>query len=130
MPSGCLCFTAGTAVCYTRSQVVRPRQANVVRSILDNGSVSTASAAAARWIRDKGVPVSSVVSEQPMPQSQVVDLSTVTPAELEGLWHHEEQWWREHLLWDISHPLEALRRVIGRRGVLGKAVRVGTQTVG
>jgi ribosomal protein S18 acetylase RimI-like enzyme len=74
--------------------------------------------------------VSSVVSEQPMPQSQVVDLSTVTPAELEGLWHHEEQWWREHLLWDISHPLEALRRVIGRRAVLGKAVRVGTQTVG
>ena len=65
-----------------------------------------------------------------MPKSQVVDLCTVTPAELEGLWHHEEQWWREHLLWDISHPLEVLRRVIGRRGVPGKAVRVGTQTVG
>jgi ribosomal protein S18 acetylase RimI-like enzyme len=65
-----------------------------------------------------------------MPMSQVVDLCTVTPAELEGLWHHEEQWWREYLLWDISHPLEVLRRVIGRRGVPGKAVRVGTQTVG
>jgi len=65
-----------------------------------------------------------------MPRFQVVDLCTVTPAELERLWHHEAQWWREHLLWDISHPLEALRRVIGRRGVPGKAVRVGTQTVG
>jgi ribosomal protein S18 acetylase RimI-like enzyme len=65
-----------------------------------------------------------------MPRFQVVDLCTVTPAELEGLWYHEEQWWRERLLWDISHPLEALRRVIGRRGVPGKAVRVGTQTVG
>jgi len=65
-----------------------------------------------------------------MSRFQVVDLCTVTPAELEGLWHHEAQWWREHLLWDISHPLEALRRVIGRRGVPGKAVRVGTQAVG
>ena len=74
--------------------------------------------------------MSSVVSEYPIPKSQVVDLCTVTPAELEDLWHHEAQWWREHLLWDISHPLEVLRRVIGRRGVPGKAVRVGTQTVG
>jgi ribosomal protein S18 acetylase RimI-like enzyme len=65
-----------------------------------------------------------------MPRFQVVDLCTVTPADLEGLWHHEAQWWREHLLWDISGPLEVLRRVIGRRGVLGQAVRVGTQTVG
>jgi ribosomal protein S18 acetylase RimI-like enzyme len=65
-----------------------------------------------------------------MPRFQVVDLCTITPAELEDLWYHEEQWWRERLLWDISHPLEVLRRVIGRRGVPGKAVRVGTQTVG
>ena len=52
------------------------------------------------------------------------------PCRTGGLWHHEAQWWREHLLWDISHPLATLRRVIGRRGVPGKAVRVGTQTVG
>ena len=74
--------------------------------------------------------MSSVAREHPLPQSQVVDLRTVTPAELEGLWRHEAQWWREHLLWDIAQPLEALRRVIGRRGVPGKAVRIGTQTVG
>jgi len=74
--------------------------------------------------------VSGVVSEHPIPRFQIVDLCTVTPAELEGLWYHEEQWWRERLLWDISHPLEVLRRVIGRRSVPGKAVRVGTQTVG
>ena len=74
--------------------------------------------------------MSGVVSEHPLPQAQVVDLCTVTPAELEDLWHHEAQWWRTHLLWDISRPLEVLRRVIGRRGVPGKAVQVGPQTVG
>jgi ribosomal protein S18 acetylase RimI-like enzyme len=52
------------------------------------------------------------------------------PSELEEIWHYEKQWWREHLLWDISSPLAALRRVIERRGVLGKVARVGTQTVG
>jgi ribosomal protein S18 acetylase RimI-like enzyme len=74
--------------------------------------------------------VSSVVREHPIPKPQVVDLGTVMPSELEDIWQCEKQWWREHLLWDISHPLEALRRVIERRGVPGKAVRVGTQTVG
>ena len=52
------------------------------------------------------------------------------PSELEGIWRCEEQWWRERLLWDISDPLAALRRVVERQGVPGKAVRVGTQTVG
>src|SRR5205823_4492260 len=61
---------------------------------------------------------------------QVVDLRTVTASDLERLWHHEGQWWREHLLWDISDPLAALRRVVERQGVPGKAVRVGTQIVG
>src|SRR5919106_761984 len=74
--------------------------------------------------------MSSVVREHPIPKPQVVDLGTVMPSELEDIWQCEKQWWREHLLWDISHPLEALRRVIERRGVPGKAVRVGTQTVG
>jgi ribosomal protein S18 acetylase RimI-like enzyme len=64
-----------------------------------------------------------------MPRPQVVDLGTVIPTELEGLWRCEEQWWREQLLWDISAPLAALRRVIERRGVPGQVVRVGTQTV-
>jgi ribosomal protein S18 acetylase RimI-like enzyme len=65
-----------------------------------------------------------------MPQPQVIDLGHIMPADLEEIWHYEEQWWREHLLWDISHTLATLRRVIERRGVPGKAVRVGTQTVG
>jgi ribosomal protein S18 acetylase RimI-like enzyme len=61
---------------------------------------------------------------------QIIDLGSVMPSDLEELWRYEAQWWREHLLWDISHPLATLRRVIDRRGVLGKAVRVGPQTVG
>jgi GNAT superfamily N-acetyltransferase len=60
----------------------------------------------------------------------VVDLETVVPSELEELWWCEAQWWRERLMWDISAPLAALRRVIERQGVSGQAVRVGTQTVG
>lgn len=74
--------------------------------------------------------MSTVLTDNPTPRPQVVDLSTVAPAELEGLWQREEQWWRERLLWDISDGLAALRRVVARRGVPGKVVRVGAQTVG
>ena len=74
--------------------------------------------------------MSSVLTDNPTPRPHVVDLSTVVPAELEGLWRCEAQWWRERLLWDISDALAALRRVVARRGVPGKVVRVGTQTVG
>ena len=74
--------------------------------------------------------MSHVVTEQPVPRLQVVDLSAVAPAELEDLWQCEGQWWREQLLWDLSDALAALRRVVARHGVPGKVVRVGTQTVG
>ena len=74
--------------------------------------------------------MSSVVTDHLLPRPHIVDLSTVGPAELEGLWQCEGQWWRERLLWDISDALAALRRVVARRGVPGKVVRVGTQTVG
>ena len=74
--------------------------------------------------------MSSVLTDHPTSRPQVVDLSTVAPAEIEGLWRCEAQWWREQLLWDISDTLAALRRVVARRGVPGKVVRVGTQTVG
>jgi len=74
--------------------------------------------------------MSSIVREHSIPRPQVVDLGTVMSSELEGLWRCEAQWWRERLLWDISAPLAALRRVIERQGVPGQAVRVGTQTVG
>lgn len=61
---------------------------------------------------------------------EVVDLCTVTPTELEELWQGEATFWRQRLLWDISDALAVLRRLVGRRGLTGKAVRVGKQTVG
>jgi GNAT superfamily N-acetyltransferase len=61
---------------------------------------------------------------------QVVDLSAVRPAELEGLWQREEQLWRERLFWDVSDRLAALRRVVQRGDLSGKAVRVGARIVG
>jgi len=61
---------------------------------------------------------------------QLVDLRTVLPADLEPLWAHETCWWRQHLHWDVSASLAALRRVVGRHGLSGHAVRVDTHTVG
>jgi ribosomal protein S18 acetylase RimI-like enzyme len=61
---------------------------------------------------------------------QIVDLRTVAPAALEDLWRHEAQWWRTQLCWDIADGLAALRRVMARGGVAGKAMQVGTQIVG
>jgi ribosomal protein S18 acetylase RimI-like enzyme len=60
----------------------------------------------------------------------VVDLSVVRPTELDQLWQHDERLWRERLLWDISGLMKLMRQVVARRGVAGKAVRVGPQTVG
>lgn len=74
--------------------------------------------------------MSSVITEHALPSPHIVDLSTVTPADLEGLWRYEAHWWREQLRWDIADALGALRRVVERRGVPGKAVRVGTQMAG
>jgi len=59
-----------------------------------------------------------------------VDLSAVGPAELEGLWQREAQLWRERLLWDLSDTVGALRRVVDRGGLSGKAVRVDARIVG
>jgi ribosomal protein S18 acetylase RimI-like enzyme len=61
---------------------------------------------------------------------QVVDLCTVKPAELEDLWQHEIRWWRDRLLWDVSDAFGALRRLVARGGLPGKAVRVNARTVG
>lgn len=60
----------------------------------------------------------------------IVDLQTVLPAELEGLWQREGQRWRERLFWDVSDRVATLRRVLARRGVQGVALRIGTRTVG
>jgi ribosomal protein S18 acetylase RimI-like enzyme len=61
---------------------------------------------------------------------QVVDLYTVMAPELEDLWQYEVRLWHDRLLWDVSGALAALRRVVGRRGLPGKAVRVHGRTVG
>jgi ribosomal protein S18 acetylase RimI-like enzyme len=65
-----------------------------------------------------------------MPGIQVVDLGTVTPAELEDLWQHEIRWWRDCLLWDVSDSFAALRRLVARGGLPGKAVRLDSRIVG
>lgn len=63
-------------------------------------------------------------------QPYTVDLATVPPHALDRLWHYEAQWWQETFLWGIAASLEALRRVVERRGVPGQVVYVGTQAVG
>jgi ribosomal protein S18 acetylase RimI-like enzyme len=66
----------------------------------------------------------------PLGDVQVVDLYTVTAPELEDLWQYEVRLWHDRLLWDVSGAFAALRRVVGRGGVPGKAVRVDDRTVG
>lgn len=74
--------------------------------------------------------MSGIRVESPVSGAQVVDVCTVTPAELESLWRLETRWWRDRLRWDVSDVFGALRRVIERGGLPGKAIRVGGRTVG
>ena len=64
------------------------------------------------------------------PDVQVVDLCAVTSAELDDLLRREVRLWRERLLWDVSGAFAALRNIIDRGGLPGKAVRVNGRTVG
>ena len=75
-------------------------------------------------------PGSVAIPDGTTSELQVVDLSAVSPAELEVLWQREEQLWRERLPWDVSDTLGALRRVVERGGLSGKALRVAARTVG
>jgi ribosomal protein S18 acetylase RimI-like enzyme len=61
---------------------------------------------------------------------QIVDLSTVKPAELRELWEGDVRLWREHLLWDRADLWLPLQRVLERGAMRGKAVRVGARAVG
>lgn len=79
---------------------------------------------------EKECAVSGICTENPASGVQVVDLCTVTPAELESLWQLETRWWHDRLRWDVSDVFGALRRVIERGGLPGKAVRVDAHTVG
>jgi ribosomal protein S18 acetylase RimI-like enzyme len=64
------------------------------------------------------------------PDVQVVDLCAVTSAELDDLLRREVRLWRERLLWDVSGAFAALRSIVDRGGLPGKAVRVNGRTVG
>ena len=66
----------------------------------------------------------------PLHDVQVVDLCTVAAPELDDLWQYEVRLWHDRLLWDISSHSAALRRIVGRGGLPGKAVRVNDRTVG
>ena len=79
---------------------------------------------------DEDRPGSVAIPDGATSELQVVDLSAISPAELEGLWQHEEQLWRDRLEWDVSETVCALRRVVGRGGLSGKAVRVDGRIVG
>jgi ribosomal protein S18 acetylase RimI-like enzyme len=80
---------------------------------------------------DSRVPYAAPGSTVTMPAGwRAVDLADVTCADLETLWQREAHWWREQLLWDVSDTQAALRRVVQRRGVPGKAIQVEGRTLG
>lgn len=74
--------------------------------------------------------MSSAIVESRAPNCQVVDLREVKPFELDALWQREVSLWRDRLYWDVSGALASLRRALERGGMRGKAVRVGSRTVG
>jgi ribosomal protein S18 acetylase RimI-like enzyme len=65
-----------------------------------------------------------------MPALHVADLATVKPADLEELWQHEAQVWRQRLCWDISDTIDRLRRAVEHGVLSGKVLRAGTRTLG
>src|SRR5260370_42322875 len=67
-------------------------------------------------------PGSVAIPDRATSELQVVDLSAISPAELEGLWQHEEQLWRDRLEWDVWEAVCAPRGGWGRRGLSGNAV--------
>jgi ribosomal protein S18 acetylase RimI-like enzyme len=60
---------------------------------------------------------------------EVVDLTQVTADELEDLWQAERRLWHDRLRWDVSATYEALRRLVMRRSLSGKAVRIDGRVV-
>jgi len=66
----------------------------------------------------------------PLRDVQIVDLCTIAAPEFDDLWRYEMRLWHDRLLWDISSHSAALRRIMGRGGLAGKAVRVNGRTVG
>ncbi|MDH3600582.1 MAG: GNAT family N-acetyltransferase, partial [Candidatus Tectomicrobia bacterium] len=60
----------------------------------------------------------------------IVDLVSVDPAELNGLWQREISQWRERLYWEVPGSPAALWRALKSGSVQGKAVRVGGRLTG
>ena len=67
---------------------------------------------------------------KPYPDIQVLDLCDVTPADLEDLWQHEVRVWRDRFFWDVAGAYAALRRIVERGGLPGKAAQINGRTVG
>jgi len=64
------------------------------------------------------------------PALRVADLATAKPIDLEDLWQHEAQLWRERLSWDISENIERLQRAVEHGDLSGKVLQAGTRTLG
>ena len=66
--------------------------------------------------------------EAPFPE--IVELTTLTVAELAPLMEEEIQEWRRYFSWDFRPSAELLRRFLNLRSLFGYALRVGRSVVG
>jgi ribosomal protein S18 acetylase RimI-like enzyme len=61
---------------------------------------------------------------------EIVDVSRLEPRDLEPLWEREKGLWLERLYWDVSPAIAMVCRAAERKGLAGKAVRMGRDVVG
>jgi GNAT superfamily N-acetyltransferase len=74
--------------------------------------------------------VSQGTRERSASEPSIVDLVSVDPAELNGLWQREASLWRERLYWEVPGSPAILWRALQSGRVQGKAVRVGSLLAG
>lgn len=61
--------------------------------------------------------------------AEIVDLSVVDPAQIDGLLEEERRLWQEKLHWDTSGSCSHVRRAVGERTLAGKAALAGNRVL-
>ena len=70
------------------------------------------------------------VSADPASGVEIVELTSLGPEDLEGLWTEERRHWKELLYWDSEPATALVRAAVGRRRLPGKVVLAGGKVVG
>ena len=70
------------------------------------------------------------VSADPASGVEIVELKSLGPENLEGLWTEERRHWKESLYWDSEPATALVRSAVRRRRLPGKVILAGGKVVG